>query len=239
MRTVPGKITYNETRRLQVKSPVEGVVKRVLVAQEQTVRKGEQLCVISSPEIGLARDELKKAQADLAIAEKEADRNTQIAANVEKLIALVQMRPDPRAVKKDFDQQLLGKHRDTILSAYSKLVLADAVAAASQGLEESRTISGRVRQQRKSDREIATAGFQSACEQSKFEAEQDRDKARALAQHYERLLSVYRVRLHSLGATDADSEGEPSGDQSDLVLRAFRRRHYRALGGGRRPSFGR
>jgi hypothetical protein len=48
VRTVPGKINYNESQRWDIKTPVEGVVQKVLVDQSQSVKMGEPLAVISS-----------------------------------------------------------------------------------------------------------------------------------------------------------------------------------------------
>ena len=87
---------YNERRRIEMKSPVDGMVKQALVTQSQSVRTGDQLAVISSPEVGTARNEVNQHAAELALDRKEADRAEQIATNLAALLELLKQNPKPR-----------------------------------------------------------------------------------------------------------------------------------------------
>jgi len=201
LRTVPGKITYNESQYLEIKAPAGAVVKQVLVTPEQPVKKGDRLAVLSSSEIGLARDAVAQCKSDLVLAQREADRTEQIATNLAALLDLLKQHPEPAQIEKQFDDRVLGEHRQQIVSTYSKLFLAEAVTDNLGPLEDSKAVSGRVLQERRSDREVAKAAFATACEQARFEISQDREKSQAKMQHAERMLSVCRQRLDSLGVT--------------------------------------
>src|SRR6476659_1631676 len=89
-----------------------------------------------------------------------------------------------------------------------------------QPLEASGGISGRVAQERRSDREVAKATFETACEESKFEASQARDKTQATLKQAERLLAVSRQRLQALGDSDTESDNSQKIVLNDLVIRA-------------------
>jgi cobalt-zinc-cadmium efflux system membrane fusion protein len=219
LRTVPGKITYNESRHLEIKAPVEAVIKQVLVSQEQPVKKGERLAVLSSPEAGMARDAIAQCKADLRLAQNEADRTGQIAANLLELLDYLAQHPNPSQVEKEFEGKVLGDERQRIISAYSKLFLAESVTENTRSLGDSGAISGRLQQERRSDREIAKATFDTACELAKFDISQSRERSQAALQHAQRMVAVCRQRLETLGIESDDSEN-PQSDVSQLVLLA-------------------
>lgn len=220
VRTVPGKITYNESRHLEINALVESVVTQVLVNPGQVVKKGEPLAVLSSPEIGLARDEVAQCRANLALAQKEAARTEEIATNLAALLELLKKHPEPVVIEKTFEERLLGDHRQTVVAAYSQLFLAEAVTADTRALEEVGGISGRLAEQRQSTREVAKAAFETACEQSTFAMSKARDQTRAAVQHAERLLAVSDQRLKALGGDDAAGEMSVGTALSELVSRA-------------------
>ena len=109
---------------------------------------------------------------------------------------------------------------EEIIAAYSKLNLAEAVAENMRSLEGSGSVSGRVIQERRSNREVAKAAFTTACEEARFEISQDREKSLAALQHSERMLAVCRQRLESLGGESSDAENVSRGALSELVVTA-------------------
>ncbi len=220
LRTVPGTITFNPANHLEIKSPAEGVVKRVLVGQGQAVKKGDPLVILSSSEFGMARDALAQCKAELELTKNEAQRSEQIAANVSDLLDVLKQRRQPAEIEKQFDDKLLGQQRQQIIAAYSKLYLAESVMENSRPLEANGGISGRMLQERRSDREVAKAAFDTACEEAKFEVSQGREKTRAAVEHAERLLSVCRQRVESLSGGFADGESGSQSALSELVLKA-------------------
>jgi membrane fusion protein, heavy metal efflux system len=202
-RSVPGEIQYEATRRVPVNSLVAGVVLEVLVEPGQQVGKHEPLAVLSSPEVGLARDEVLKRAAEQKLARREEERAAEVAANVENLLSLLANRPPLADVEKNLQSRVLGDYREKIVGAYSKLLLAERVREATAALEGG-SLSNRLVDERKATREQAAALFQAACETARFAAQQERDRAHATAEQSQRLLSVAEQALTNLLGPLAD-----------------------------------
>ncbi|HEY2414210.1 MAG TPA: efflux RND transporter periplasmic adaptor subunit [Pirellulaceae bacterium] len=210
-RDVPGEITYDESRRVPLNAPVEGLVLQVLVEPAREVRKGQQLAVLSCPEIGTARDLVEKRRADLALARREEQRAVDVARHVDELLVLLQQKPKLPEVDQALKERMLGEYREKIIGEYSRLLFAEHVSETSLTLEGG-PLSTRLIEQRKAEREQAGARFTGACESARFNAVQDRERASAEAERAERLLSVAQQALNNLlgpwGAMEEISEPE-------------------------------
>ena len=75
-----GRVTFDDQRVTHVFSPVNGRVTRLLAMPGQRVRKGEALATIESPDLGSAASDDAKAQAALAQAEREHQRQKELYA---------------------------------------------------------------------------------------------------------------------------------------------------------------
>ena len=222
VRRVPAKLGYNLSRRLELKVPASGVVKQVVAEPGQRVRKGDALALLSSIEVGLARDEVIGADAEMQIAQRESQWAARVADNLETLLAQLEQRPELKAVEQRFQDKVLGDHRDKIVSAYSKLLLTDHVSRDTDALAIKGAISDRLVQERTSNREVAAAYFKSVCEQSKFDAAQHRSKTQAALEHAERVLAVSRQKLKLLVGPYAEvsSASNDDAEPCELTLRA-------------------
>lgn len=69
-----GRLAWDETRTVRVFPPVAGRIVRILRQPGEKVRAGDALAIISSPEFGQAQAESRRAEADLALAEKNLIR---------------------------------------------------------------------------------------------------------------------------------------------------------------------
>lgn len=76
--TVPGRLTWNESRTSRVFSPVAGRVVSLPAAPGQTVKAGQTLASISSPEMGQSQAEGRRAQTDLALAQRSLARSREL-----------------------------------------------------------------------------------------------------------------------------------------------------------------
>ncbi len=92
-RRVPGRIGYNPARRLELKVPVAGVVKQVLAGPGQPIHGGDRLAVLTSVEVGLARDAVIKSEADVQLAQKDSSWADQISDNLADLLKLLDTNP--------------------------------------------------------------------------------------------------------------------------------------------------
>ncbi len=204
--TVPGRLDYDARSRLDYESPVDGIVSRLCVEVRQRVAKGDSLAEISSPEVGLARDEVEKREDDRAIALKATEWASTISDNVQSLLAVLATHPPLDDVERRFEGRVLGDYRETILGAYSRLLLVEKVSAGTKQLGDGGVLSGRIVEERTSNLEVARASFTSACESARFDTLQDRDKAQAALEQAERLLQVSRENLRTLVGSRLDSE---------------------------------
>lgn len=220
-RRVPGKIGYNTGKRLEVKLPVAGVLSKVFVQPGQAVHEGDQLAVITSTEVGLARSEVVAAEAEVEIARKASAWSDEITVNLHSLAELLATKPEMDAVEQQFKDRRLGDHRDLVLSAYSKLLMTQKVAASSDAVAASGALSGLVVQERRSNREVAAAQFTSALEQSLFESSQQQGRAQATLEQAQRQLAVARQKLKLLLGPYAEiAAGRNDDSLCELIVRA-------------------
>jgi cobalt-zinc-cadmium efflux system membrane fusion protein len=69
-----GRLIWNEDRTVRVFSPFGGRVLSIAVKLGETVRPGQTLAVLASPELGMAQSEARKAEQDDALARKSLAR---------------------------------------------------------------------------------------------------------------------------------------------------------------------
>ncbi|NCY03394.1 MAG: biotin/lipoyl-binding protein, partial [Planctomycetia bacterium] len=226
--TVPGRLDYDARHRLDYASPVDGIVSQVLVKVRQKVAKGDALAQLSSPDVGMARDEVRRREDDRMIEKKAADWATAIGDNVEALLDALASRPPLAEIEKQFQDRILGTYREKILGSYSRLIYVEKVSAGTKTLGEGGVLSGRIVEERASNLEVAKANFAAACEEARFLTRQDRDRARAALEQADRLVRISRENLRTLVGSrlDTDPAGEDPGESpgetaslSALVLR--------------------
>lgn len=219
-RRVPATIGYNTARRLEVTMPAAGVVKELLAQPGDAVKAGDKLAILTSIDVGKARDDVGRAEAELELAQRASHWAAQVAANLDDLLTLLDDRPDVEKVEQQFKGKVLGEHRDRVVAAYSKLLLAERTAKDTDPLADEGAISGLVVRQRRSAREVAAAAFASVGEQSRFDASQERTRTQAELDHAERILAVSRQQLEVLVGPFAEISSEPDDNICEIVLRA-------------------
>jgi RND family efflux transporter MFP subunit len=218
---IAGKLEYAASRVLDLSVPVAGTVKEVRVAPGQRVREGDALAILASVEIGRARDEVRQRQAELEAARVRHDWVVEVAENVAELVAYLPDRPEMESVEERFAERKLGEHRESVLSAYSKLLLAEQMIEDTAGLADEGIVSTRAMQERQSNLEVARAVFRSAVEQADRGAALDRTEAEAELARAERLLAVSREHLAALLGHPAETASlEGDGHLNDFALRA-------------------
>lgn len=78
---LPGRLTWDEDRTVRVFPPFAGRVTRILMPVGATVRAGQPLAEVASPDFGQAQADARKAQADLALSTKSLDRARDLNAH--------------------------------------------------------------------------------------------------------------------------------------------------------------
>jgi len=213
-RTVPGSITYDQSSHLEVTAPVDCVAIQVLAEPGKVVEEGTPLVILSSPTIGLARDEVLQHEAELALAQKTRAWAEEIATNTQGLLAQLKQRPMLPELEKELEGKKLGDYREKIVGAYSKLILAELAIESAESLTGQGAVAKRITNERRSARETAAAAFGSVCETSRFDAVQAAEKADAAERQAERLLTVSRENLAALLGPFADMS--PVNDREKL-----------------------
>lgn len=69
-----GRVTWNEDKTVRIYTPFAGRVERILAQPGETVKKGQPLAVIASPDFGQAQTDARRAESDYALAEKNLAR---------------------------------------------------------------------------------------------------------------------------------------------------------------------
>jgi len=83
--TALGELTFSENAYAEVASPIAARVGTVFVTTGQTVKQGDALAELRSPELGKARAALQAAQARATAARQAAERKSALAA--ERIVA--------------------------------------------------------------------------------------------------------------------------------------------------------
>ncbi len=78
MLNLPGRLVWNEDKTVRVTTPFAGRVTDILVQPGATVKAGQPLATLTSPDYGLAQADARKAAADSAVAAKSLARQREL-----------------------------------------------------------------------------------------------------------------------------------------------------------------
>ncbi|MCA9049387.1 MAG: efflux RND transporter periplasmic adaptor subunit, partial [Planctomycetaceae bacterium] len=171
VRTVSGRLTYDEARHIELRSPVDGVLADVLVKPGDAVAEGQLLAVINSPEVGRARSSVLTAGAAREVVQQRVKRAEEIRGNLGSLFAMLDRKASVEEIERQFSNRSLGSYREDIVAAYSELQLADQLTAAAAPLTETGSLPLRTLRERHNDRHVANARFQSVWETTEFDVQ--------------------------------------------------------------------
>ena len=222
VRTVPGKIEYRSVRSVEIKAPVDLVVQKVLVKPGAIVEPGTKLAVLTSPDVGMARADLEKAESELKIANQAFEWADEITRNLNELLKFLRESPKRDDVEREFDDKLLGSHRQDVLPAYSKYVLAEKIWRDAEKGFQNGSISDQKYRQYESNREVTKEQFLSICEQSRFDARQTREKALQSQKYSRRLVDISQRKVHTLlGEFSRISANDDAAPENGSELTCF------------------
>lgn len=190
LHTVPGRLRYNQTKHVDVKAPMDGILAELLVTPGEVVKTGQLIAVLRSPEIGQARAEIIKHKQKREIAQMVADRKRALAKNLKALVEMLEADKPVDEIETAFKDRPLGSYRQDILSAYSNMRLADELIEKVRPLVESGSVPGRTLRERQDERQLAETAFRTARDQAKFSIEQELLKAEADVAETDRQLNL-------------------------------------------------
>ena len=195
VRTVPGRIEYDATRHVEVKSPFDGLIRRIEVKVGDRVTEGQTIAVVDSPELGEVRADVLLRETDLQQAVNEHEWWHSIQTNLDELLALLKRPQEVQQVEKEFADKVLGDYRQQILTAYSRMRLAEKLSSNLKPAREEGAVSVRMALELGSARDTTTAEYAAACEQATFDVKQKHLKAESAMKNADRRLAVAKQRL--------------------------------------------
>ncbi|QDU82573.1 Cobalt-zinc-cadmium resistance protein CzcB [Polystyrenella longa] len=219
--TVPGRLLYDETRHIAIKAPISGILAELPVKPGDKVSKGDLLAVVNSAEIGRARSEILRRQADMELATAERDRMKEISVNLEDLLKVIEQKTKIDQIESLFSDKSLGDYRQRILSGYSRYLLAFELMEKVQPMAQSGAIATRQVREWESDVQVTRSEFRSACDQSRYDAAQSKRSAESNLAEAERQLKIAQEELRTLMGSASELEAEFSrASLSSLEIRA-------------------
>lgn len=218
---VPGRIAYDQTRHVEVRSPIEGILQSVKVKPGDRVVHGQLLAVVTSPEFGKARAELMRCEAECKLVASQTERTQEIASNLELYAKLLAEEVDAAEIDSQLKDRSLGNYRKQLQPAYAKLSLSRDLLENIQPLSGTGAIAGRTVRERETDFEVARAEFEAAMDQAIFDAKQSKQQAEANLADAQRQVEIAKEKLTALIGNGEDFSREKLGDRiSELEIRA-------------------
>ncbi len=214
--TVPGRLRYDPTQHVDVKAPMDGILTELVVTPGDHVEAGDLIAVLRSPEIGQARAEILKRRKQRDIAQQILQRELTLAKNLQEVSVMIDHGESVEAIEAKFADRALGSYRQDILSAYSKMQLADDLIAQVRPLVASGAVSGRTVQERENTRQLAETAFRTARDQASFAAQQATLQAEADLAEAERQLDLAYQTLETLSGYREDRQAVNLNSQDSL-----------------------
>lgn len=219
--TVPGRLRYDASKHVDIKSPVDGILVDSLVKPGDRVNAGDALGAVSSPEIGQARADVLKYEAELALVQRRAERDNNIADNLQRMLAQLANGISVDEIEVEFRDKPLGTYRNQLLTAWTAQGLARQLAETARPLAKSGTLAAKTLNQRESQRQAAEAAFQSIRDQATFDSRQEQQQSQNEVADARRRLQIARHQLETLlGYPEQHVSADDSASLTKLIVRA-------------------
>ncbi len=198
MATVPGRVSYDESKHVELRAATAGTITKILVKPGDRVKKGDLLAVLSSPEIGQSRAAEMQQIAELELLNRTLAFQRERRKGIEALVTAIRNGDSPNSIRDSQATEQIGTSRETLLTAYSQLLLAKSQMQKITDASVSGAIAGRTTAERSSQLETADATLRSAVEQILFESTQDLTKAATAVETAKRQLDLTRQQTATL-----------------------------------------
>lgn len=221
VRTVSGRLTYDEAKHIEVKAPVSGVLVDVLVKPGDVVDEGQLLAIINSPEIGKARASVLAEQSRYQVIVVQMERLKEVTDNLRNLFGLLDQNRPLNEIESQNNDKSLGTYRQPIMSAYAERILARQLVAAAEPLVDSGSVSRRTLQERENARHVADAEFRSVRETTAYDIGIRKQELQADLNNASRQVMIAENHLTTLlGFADSRTDEATSESLSRMEVRA-------------------
>ncbi len=210
IRVVPGRIEYNATRHVEVKSPFDGLIRQIDVKVGDQVTEGQVIGIVDSPDLGERRADVLLRETDLEQAKNEHTWWHTVQENVDELIARFKRPQEIAQLERDFGEKPLGDYRQQILGAYSRMRLSEKISTNVKPAADSGAVSGRLKLETDSNRDTEAAKFIATCEQATFDVKQKHFKAESAMKDAEQRFLLAKQRLGLLASQPQELVPDPT-----------------------------
>ena len=218
-RTVPGRIQYDDTRHIAVKAATAGALIDVKVKPGDPVSAGQVLAILSSPEVGTARSEVIQRGGEFKLLQAEQEWNQQSSDGMKTLVDAIKKKQSVEEIQVSLQERAIGKSRDTMITAYSRFLLADSLSKGLASAGTSGAVSGRLIAERQNERESAEAALQAVLEQAIFDSKQDLKRSGNAVELAQNKLKISQQHLTTLlGYDEAATTDKPNSGADNLSL---------------------
>ncbi len=221
MATVPGRVTYDESKHVQLRTATAGTITKILVKPGDQVKKGDLLAMLSSPEIGQSRAAEKQQAAELELLNRSLSFQRERRKGIEALTAAIASGESPDKIRESKATEQIGAPRETLLTAYSQMLLAKSQILRISSATGSGAIAGRIERERGTQLETAEAALRSNIEQILFDSNQEVAKALTAVETAQRQLEITRQQTATLlgyqSAIEVPARQESPGDNLSTV----------------------
>jgi membrane fusion protein, heavy metal efflux system len=131
---LPGEVGLNRDRVLHVTPRVPGIVASVNGYLGRSVKEGELLAVLESPELGEAKITYLQEIQGKIIADAELSRQETISQNTAKLLEVLREDPTPDELREQVGDLRIGANKGRLLSTYAQMKAGAANYAREQAL---------------------------------------------------------------------------------------------------------
>lgn len=222
LRTLPARLTYDDRQHVSVRAAAPGIIAAIHVKPGDIVQRGQVIATLKCPSIAEARSEVLKRKAELELARRQSEWQSEICDGVAQVAKSVLEGKPIESIETQLGDVKLGHYREKLFTSYSKATLTATLSdAAAEGAD---AISGKVRTQRESEQQQAASALNAEIEQSLFETEQQCKVAQSQFEVAQRSVDVAIQKLATLtGQADEDAlKLNPESVAGDLSLLSVR-----------------
>ena len=197
--TLTGKITLNEDRVAHIYPLVEGRVAEVDVGLGDAVKKGQQMAIIQSREVGQAMLQLAQDRLQLGFARRKDTWTQSVATNTQAMIQLLRANTPVEEVETQMRNRPLGEYRDKLMTAYIAHATARKNLDRLTPLQDQGIVAARQIFEAEAAWTTARATLQSLLEQIEQDARQAAVMSAQAVQELQTRVAVDETALEILG----------------------------------------
>ena len=200
---LPGEIVLNADRLAHIVPQAHGIVREVKAKLGDTVRAGDVMAVLESPDLGEAKVEYLSRSAELSCCDTDLARVQAVRDNTLKLLEALKALPTLEELRR-MNGSEIGENRSLLVSAYAELVFAEATYLREKGLRDKKISSEVELLAAESNYKKADAHYSATRDSIAFAIERDFRESKRDRRVVEFDLKAAERRLHILGVIAAD-----------------------------------